>query len=143
MPNKNQIKHAIDRTYLSNTNHARVHTTVCRAAGKRSAYYPQILPTALRILQGVDFQANETRSALPSVFSFIFEKLATAPNIPLDPDQLYSPEPLLSRLSFSHFIELIRADTPLKRSFYEVQSIKNNWSIRELGGPSIPLWVTY
>ena len=44
----------------------------------------------------------------------------------------FPPEVLLSRLSFSHFIELINADTPLKRAFYEVQSIKNNWSVREL-----------
>jgi predicted nuclease of restriction endonuclease-like (RecB) superfamily len=95
--------------------------------------YPQILSTALRILQGVHFQRDETSLTLPSVFSLILEKLATAPNVPLDPDQSCSPELLLSRLSFSHFIELIRADTPLKRAFYEVQSIKNNWSVRELG----------
>jgi len=38
----------------------------------------------------------------------------------------------LSRLSFSHFIELINADTPLKIAFYEVQTVKNNWSVREL-----------
>ncbi|HAD14442.1 MAG TPA: cytoplasmic protein, partial [Saprospirales bacterium] len=35
-------------------------------------------------------------------------------------------------LSFSHFVELLRADTPLKRMFYEVQAIKNNWGVREL-----------
>jgi predicted nuclease of restriction endonuclease-like (RecB) superfamily len=39
---------------------------------------------------------------------------------------------LLTRLSFSHFIELIKVDTSLKRSFYEVQAIKNNWSVRIL-----------
>jgi len=39
---------------------------------------------------------------------------------------------LLSRLGFSHFIELLKADSQLKRSFYEVQAIKNNWSVREL-----------
>ncbi len=87
----------------------------------------------MRILQGVHFQRDETSLTLPSVFSLILEKLATAPNVPLDPDQSCAPELLLSRLSFSHFIELIRADTPLKRAFYEVQSIKNNWSVRELG----------
>jgi predicted nuclease of restriction endonuclease-like (RecB) superfamily len=50
-----------------------------------------------------------------------------------------SPEPhrtdpnlLLTRLSFSHFIELLNLDTPLKRGFYEIQTIKNNWSVREL-----------
>ena len=42
------------------------------------------------------------------------------------------PGLLLSRLSFSHFIELLNTDNPLKRSFYEIQTIKNNWSVREL-----------
>jgi predicted nuclease of restriction endonuclease-like (RecB) superfamily len=39
---------------------------------------------------------------------------------------------LLSRLSFSHFIELIRIEDNLQRLFYEVEAIKNNWSVREL-----------
>ncbi len=39
---------------------------------------------------------------------------------------------LLSRLSFSHFIELLKLDAPLPRAFYEVQAVKNNWSVREL-----------
>ncbi len=39
---------------------------------------------------------------------------------------------LLSRLSFSHFIELLKAETPLKRIFYEIEAIKNNWKVREL-----------
>lgn len=39
---------------------------------------------------------------------------------------------LITRLSFSHFIELLRADTLLKRTFYEVHAIKNNWGVREL-----------
>jgi len=43
-----------------------------------------------------------------------------------------SPQLLLSRLSFSHFIELIRVEDDLQRLFYEVETIKNNWSIREL-----------
>ncbi|TAM97136.1 MAG: DUF1016 family protein [Chitinophagaceae bacterium] len=41
-------------------------------------------------------------------------------------------EQLLNNLSFSHFIELLKADTALKRSFYEVQTLKNNWSVRDL-----------
>jgi len=41
-------------------------------------------------------------------------------------------EVLLSRLSFTHFLELIRKDDPLERLFYEVETIKNNWSVREL-----------
>ncbi|WP_372367714.1 DUF1016 N-terminal domain-containing protein [Candidatus Uabimicrobium sp. HlEnr_7] len=39
---------------------------------------------------------------------------------------------LFSRLSWSHFLELIKIDDELKRSFYEIECIKNNWSVRKL-----------
>jgi predicted nuclease of restriction endonuclease-like (RecB) superfamily len=39
---------------------------------------------------------------------------------------------LLNRLSFSHFVELIKEDDPLKRRFYEIEAIKNSWKVREL-----------
>ncbi|MBC9913806.1 PDDEXK nuclease domain-containing protein [Chitinophaga varians] len=39
---------------------------------------------------------------------------------------------LITQLSFSHFIELLKLDMPLKRCFYEQEAIKNNWSVREL-----------
>jgi len=39
---------------------------------------------------------------------------------------------LLSTLSFSHFIELLRLDSDLKRRFYEIETVKNAWNVREL-----------
>ena len=39
---------------------------------------------------------------------------------------------LLNRLTFSHFIELFKADTDVKRTFYQSETIRNNWSVREL-----------
>ena len=39
---------------------------------------------------------------------------------------------LINRLSFTHIIELLKADNGIKRSFYEVEAIKNAWSVREL-----------
>jgi hypothetical protein len=39
---------------------------------------------------------------------------------------------LINRLSFSHFIELLKAKTTLNQAFYEVQAVKNNWSVWEL-----------
>ncbi len=39
---------------------------------------------------------------------------------------------LVNNLSFSHFIELFKADSDLKRRFYELECIKNNWGVREL-----------
>ncbi len=95
--------------------------------------YPQIWGTVSPKLQEIENQYFTKKGTRPHVFSALLEKLEIAPNIQLESDQSCSPELLLSRLSFSHFIELIRAETPLKRAFYEVQAIKNNWSVRELG----------
>ena len=36
------------------------------------------------------------------------------------------------KLSWSHYIILIRVDDKFERNFYEIESIKNNWSVREL-----------
>ncbi len=41
-------------------------------------------------------------------------------------------ELLLQKLSFSHFVELIKIDNNLKRTFYELECIKGTWSVREL-----------
>ncbi|MBV8224862.1 MAG: DUF1016 family protein, partial [Verrucomicrobia bacterium] len=46
------------------------------------------------------------------------------------------PAPLSSerllRLSWTHFIELIRIEDPLKRTFYEIECVRGNWSVRQL-----------
>ncbi len=46
------------------------------------------------------------------------------------PDLHY--ENLFNKLSYSHFIELIRIDDPMKRLFYELECIKGVWSLKEL-----------
>lgn len=51
---------------------------------------------------------------------------------PLNSESQTDPHHLLNRLSFSHFIELLKLDTAPKRSFYETETIKNNWSVRDL-----------
>ncbi len=38
----------------------------------------------------------------------------------------------LSRISFLHILEFIKIDEPLQRSFYEIQTIKNCWTVRQL-----------
>lgn len=39
---------------------------------------------------------------------------------------------LLTRLSYTHFEQLVSIDEPLKRTFYEVECLRGNWSVREL-----------
>jgi len=48
-------------------------------------------------------------------------------------NQIFVPaEQLLISLSFSHFVEIIRMNDPLKRAFYEIEAIKGNWSVKQL-----------
>lgn len=47
-------------------------------------------------------------------------------------EKLLSPEQLISKLSFSHLVELMKIDEPIKRSYYEIETIKGVWSVREL-----------
>lgn len=61
-----------------------------------------------------------------------FENVRLIGDTNQDDDLTTDPKLLLSRLSFSHFIELMKSDSTTKRAFYEVQAIKNNWSVREL-----------
>ncbi len=42
------------------------------------------------------------------------------------------PETLLSRLSYSHFEQLVDLGDPLQRSFYEIETLRGHWSVREL-----------
>jgi predicted nuclease of restriction endonuclease-like (RecB) superfamily len=39
---------------------------------------------------------------------------------------------LFCELPWTHFIELLRMDNPLKRAFYEVEVLRSRWSVREL-----------
>jgi len=86
--------------------------------------YPQIWGTVSPKLQEHGHLLNEH-------FSTIIKRLDSVSDIK-SVEHSFPPEILLSHLSFSHFVELLRADTPLKRAFYEIHAIKNNWGVREL-----------
>jgi predicted nuclease of restriction endonuclease-like (RecB) superfamily len=42
------------------------------------------------------------------------------------------PDLLLEKLSFTHLVELLAIDDPLKRSFYEIECMRSHWSVRDL-----------
>ncbi len=42
------------------------------------------------------------------------------------------PVIFLNNISFTHIVELLKIENPLKRLFYEIQIIKNNLSVKEL-----------
>ena len=80
--------------------------------------YPQILQTVSAKSYLADFKP--------------FAILQTSSAILPEPDESANLNLLLTNLSFSHFIELLKADTDSKRRFYEVHAIQNNWGVRDL-----------
>jgi len=103
--------------------------------------YPQISQTVIGLLQSVDFQRNSSLSTTFSeksqTVSGFLESTAEkniwqTASAKSEDNMALQPELLLSRLSYSHFIELIRIEDDLQRLFYEVETVKNNWSVREL-----------
>jgi predicted nuclease of restriction endonuclease-like (RecB) superfamily len=84
--------------------------------------YPTILQTVSRELQRTGLLSADD---LPT-------PLASDQPVEADVFTGIAPNLLLTQLSFSHFLELLALDRPLQRAFYEVQAVKNSWSVREL-----------
>ena len=91
--------------------------------------YPQIRQTVSDLLSEFG-RGGPIRQALSGESSLE----AVTPNPPVGAATLISPlaSSVLLRLSWSHLIELMRLDDPLKRAFYENQCLQGNWSVRQL-----------
>jgi len=100
----------------------------------RSFYlaYPQIQQSMTVESYLTDFEAITILQSLTA--KFIGPKNTSANQISqsLTAKSSTDTDKLINRLSFTHIIELLKADTALKRSFYEVEAIKNAWPVREL-----------
>jgi predicted nuclease of restriction endonuclease-like (RecB) superfamily len=90
--------------------------------------YPQIVEAAAPQLTAV--LQNKKQWQLLTVKSK--QKIAGSIVESLTPQLTNSGQTLLSRLSFTHFAELLEIQDSLKRVFYEVECIRGNWSVREL-----------
>ncbi|WP_345236823.1 PDDEXK nuclease domain-containing protein [Hymenobacter saemangeumensis] len=131
------------------------HITEYEQGGSdRAAYGEQLLPELARQLRGVKglavqrlYDCRSFYRAYPAILQTVSGELQRAGIVgELPPLAASEPTPaarqpalpgiapglLLSRLSFSHFLELLPLDNPLQRAFYEVQAVKNSWSVREL-----------
>ena len=78
-------------------------------------YYPQI-GIAIREIAGL----NTVNKSLMRILQTPSEDFETA--------QMLPPDFLLSKLSFSHFVELLKVEDPIRRLFYEIETIKGNWT---------------
>lgn len=50
----------------------------------------------------------------------------------LTPELVVSGGDIVAKLSFTHIAELLKCDDATQRTFYEVECIRGNWSVREL-----------
>lgn len=92
--------------------------------------YPQIRQTvsAELIHAQIPPQLFENQAEIRQTLSAesVQSQLANTENVIVPPDKI------LTRLSFSHLIELLPITDPLKRAFYEIECIKGTWGVREL-----------
>ena len=87
--------------------------------------YPQIQ-------QSVIVELHNSEVDIYKYLPFNEIQIQQLPTVELQQEHPIPNELLLSRLSYTHFVELLRAKEPLERLFYEVETIKNNWSVKEL-----------
>lgn len=92
--------------------------------------YPEICQT----LSGKSIPPviSQTLSAKSETYLPAIEKSQTASGKSERPDFAPPVDRLVTTLSFSHFVELMRIEAPEQRSFYELECIQNGWSVREL-----------
>jgi len=78
--------------------------------------YPQILGTL----------SQKSLNLPKNILGTVSQELQTPDYVSIDPIKL------LTNVPFSHISELIKIGDPLKRLFYEIETIKGTWSVREL-----------
>lgn len=81
--------------------------------------YPQLATVILLEMQGLGKSAS------------LMHLLQNAEN-KQDIVNTIEPQKLLSSISFTHFIELVKIDNPIKRMYYEMLTIQTGLSVREL-----------
>jgi predicted nuclease of restriction endonuclease-like (RecB) superfamily len=113
-----ELQQSLDRSYTAR------YLRLCR---QLYTTYPQIRKSLISELgrQGKGKSAISELPRLPAANdSHIVGTLSA---------QLLVPgHKLIERLSFTHFVELIKLEDPLKRVFYEIECIRGNWSVREI-----------
>jgi len=78
--------------------------------------YPQIFGTL----------SQQSLNLPEQIFGTVSQELQIVDYISIDPVKL------ITNIPFSHIAELLKIDDPLKRLFYEIETIKGAWSVREL-----------
>ncbi|MCB0532598.1 MAG: DUF1016 family protein [Saprospiraceae bacterium] len=115
----------------------RLRTQGLKGFGRRNLYlhkdfyltYPQIVQSLT-----AQFQKSDNQDKMPTgvLQQNLQEKVQTLSEDDTTRQFSTNTELLLERLTYTHFVELLKCDTALQRTFYETEAIANNWSVREL-----------
>jgi predicted nuclease of restriction endonuclease-like (RecB) superfamily len=101
--------------------------------------YPQIGKTVAvfldtyqdAILSIAPLRLNESQSIENQIFTIWQSAIAKFSSMPDNPLQV-PPQKLISKLSYTHLVQLLPIDSAIKRTFYEIETIKGNWAVSEL-----------
>ncbi|MFN0036595.1 MAG: YhcG family protein [Saprospiraceae bacterium] len=90
--------------------------------------YPQLQSVVVQLLGEKQVLQTSARLYLPE--NKIIE-IGQTPSAQSDISS-FPPMKLVNSLSFSQFVLIMSVENPLARAFYEIESIRGNWSVREL-----------
>jgi hypothetical protein len=90
--------------------------------------YPEIFGTLSQKFNFDDYIKNLTFDNSPEILGTLSQELAKS----RENTDLSHINNILYGISFSHFVELLKIDDPLKRKYYELLILKTQLSIREL-----------
>lgn len=101
--------------------------------------YPQIQQTLSDQLKQLGFGGHPIGQSVTDELQSINKQLGTISQLPTDQfkntlptDLQVPPNKLISSLSFTHLTLLFPIADAIKRTFYEIECIKGNWSVAEL-----------
>jgi len=94
---------------------------ICQTVSDFLSVESQIWQSAIAKLQLSDNHENEIWQSLPAKLQITSSSSVIIP-----------AEKLINSLSFTHFVQLLPVEDPVKRTFYELECIKGTWSVREL-----------
>ena len=92
--------------------------------------YPQIVRFLTEQFQGIE---NQLLTIVRLPIEQLRESLeARQPNTKITSISVDNPSAFVSKISFTHISEFLKIEDSLKRAFYEIQTLKNNWTVKQL-----------
>jgi predicted nuclease of restriction endonuclease-like (RecB) superfamily len=98
--------------------------------------YPQLGEPIITQLKRLGYDSPPIRQSVIGEFQIsenqYVDKNVVFKNSDVDTTKTLSSDQLLSKLSYTHLVQLLPITSPLKRTFYEIEAIRGTWSVSEL-----------